>query len=214
MPSTSPRSLDTFGVSGLLDAKCKVFYYNLFSPNHVGRVSDLLSARLRAKRIAMNFGFACCSSSPCSKATPSQIRNGGSGQVGVLSQPITLECGIDGEKMAIGISIEVDPRQEPVDPEVLPRRVRSDEPETDLEQFLRRDPALLRRNCRAKPPSHPANRNRRLGRSSRGSSCLKRAKTSRAARASRWCFFRMARSAILRPPRSTPSSEILITAAY
>jgi hypothetical protein len=43
----APRSLKTFGVAGLLDEKCKVYYDSLFSARHIGRTSDLLVAKLK-----------------------------------------------------------------------------------------------------------------------------------------------------------------------
>ena len=42
-----PRQLVGFGVTGLLTEDCHVYYEDLFSTKHAGRVSDLLSARLK-----------------------------------------------------------------------------------------------------------------------------------------------------------------------
>src|SRR5262245_38633979 len=43
-----PRALECFGVAGLLAEGCQVFYQSLFSPRQVGRVTDLIAARVRA----------------------------------------------------------------------------------------------------------------------------------------------------------------------
>jgi hypothetical protein len=90
-----PRSLRSFGVAGLLDAGSEVFYQTLFGSRHVGRVADLLVARLRTEgldelrfRALVLFGL---------------FRGEGTG----LKYPVLLECGIDGEKLAIGFSYEL-----------------------------------------------------------------------------------------------------------
>ncbi|MBS1963056.1 MAG: hypothetical protein JST04_12635 [Bdellovibrionales bacterium] len=47
----SMRSINSFGVAGLLAANCEVFYSNDLRGRNIGRVSDLISAKLRASDI-------------------------------------------------------------------------------------------------------------------------------------------------------------------
>lgn len=134
--TTTPlaRSLASFGVSGLLDGKCRVFYCNLFSPNHIGRVSDLLAAQLRSSghdelklRALLLFSvFEACANRVGSSPAPG----------GVLAAPITIECGLDADQLALGITVTMPSNVEPIDPEPFARRVRSNEPEGELERFL------------------------------------------------------------------------------
>ena len=44
---TAPRQLESFGVAGVLGDEARVFYQNLFTTHHVGRIGDLVAARLR-----------------------------------------------------------------------------------------------------------------------------------------------------------------------
>lgn len=94
--------LKSFGVSSLLADQCKVYYSSLFTSTHLGRVSDLLSARLRndfseevSLRAVLLFQFfhAFHSFKDASENDP------------WLSEPLVIECGIDDGKLAIGISL-------------------------------------------------------------------------------------------------------------
>ena len=93
---TPPRSLASFGVSGLLAEGCTVLYENLFDTQAIGRVSDLFWARLKNEgfdelRVRALLLFSAFEA----------YRNPGHAD---RSNPAVMECGIDGEKIAIGLS--------------------------------------------------------------------------------------------------------------
>ncbi|OFZ35315.1 MAG: hypothetical protein A2070_10710 [Bdellovibrionales bacterium GWC1_52_8] len=92
-----PRALLSFGVSGLLEESCRVYYDNMFSTRHVGKVSDLLAAKLKSAgldelrlRAILLFGIFEGYYNP-------GIAEASSGQV-------MVECGVDAEKIAVGLS--------------------------------------------------------------------------------------------------------------
>ncbi|MCM2277117.1 MAG: hypothetical protein NDJ89_03500 [Oligoflexia bacterium] len=94
----TPRSLNSFGVSGLLGEDCKVYYDNLFTTKHVGRVSDLIAARLREAgadelklRALLLYGVFQAYRFRSSEAAP---------------EPVLVECGVDGESIAVGVAFK------------------------------------------------------------------------------------------------------------
>jgi len=97
------RNLASFGVAGSLASSAKVFYENVFSSRHLGRVSDLLVARLRdsgvdelmLRTLLLHGVFEACQAIP-----------GG-------TQPILLECGLDESHFAVGISFDRGMGEEP-----------------------------------------------------------------------------------------------------
>lgn len=122
--SLDPRALQCFGVTGLLGADCQVYYSSLFSLKHVGKVSDLLAARLRGStldelrlRTLLLFGaFEACRAQ----------RQG---------EPVTVECGIDEEKIAIGVAFTL-PREKALDLAQLEGRVAAGKPDGEFEKLL------------------------------------------------------------------------------
>ncbi len=99
LSSFKPRSLNSNGVAGLLKEECDVLYSNVFSAKSVGRVSDLIAARLEDQikdsevhvRAAILFTL----------------------MEGLLQQsgkrkPVSLECGIDDAHLVICASFEAD----------------------------------------------------------------------------------------------------------
>lgn len=102
--SQPPRAVKCFGVSGFLLEKCHVFYENLFSTRHVGRVSDLLAAQLKSEgldelRLRALLLFAVFEAY---RTQQKRIRNGKS--TDLLEKPLVIECGLDEEKLAVGLS--------------------------------------------------------------------------------------------------------------
>lgn len=97
-----PRSPESFGVAGILGEGCHVFYENIFSTRHLGRVSDLLSARLkkagpdelRLRSLLLYSVF---------EAFKTQVVNLNGEN---LTHPLTVECGIDDEKIAVGVAFQ------------------------------------------------------------------------------------------------------------
>ncbi len=51
MADDSMRSLNSFGVAGLLSTECEIYYSNDLRGRNVGRVSDLISAKLRSQSV-------------------------------------------------------------------------------------------------------------------------------------------------------------------
>lgn len=97
-----PPAPDRFGVTGLLGPDCAVYYDNLFSSRHIGRVSDLLVAKLREVgmdelriRALLLFGFF--------EAYRTHANAAGTD---ILPEPLVLECGIDSEQVAIGFTFK------------------------------------------------------------------------------------------------------------
>ena len=97
------RSPETFGVVGLLGDPSKIYYSSIFSSRHIGRVSDLLTARLKdiisdelRFRVVLMFnlyeGYRC------------QLDAIGKSDGGILPEPLVIECGVDEEKIALGVS--------------------------------------------------------------------------------------------------------------
>lgn len=100
------RSLESFGVAGLLGEECRVFYNSLYGARHIGRVTDLLAARLKkahpdeARLRAMVLFSAI-------EAYIEQAGEEGLNSDRPLTEPMVVECGVDGEKVAIGVAFTV-----------------------------------------------------------------------------------------------------------
>lgn len=99
------RSLDTFGVSGVLDDTAQIFCETLFNTAQVGRVSDLVMAQLRSLgvselKLRALLLFAMFEGYETQRAG----RTTASGSMFSLEEPLVVECGCDGDKVAVGIS--------------------------------------------------------------------------------------------------------------
>ncbi len=95
-----PRAIQASGVASVLGEDCRVFYDHLFTSAGLGRVSDLLSARLKAihldelkLRAVLLFGFF--------EAYRAQNVDG------ALDEPLVVECGMDDEKVAVGVAFSL-----------------------------------------------------------------------------------------------------------
>lgn len=101
----SPRSLDSFGVAGLLEEESTVLYEGLFATTHTGRVSDLISARFLKSgadevKLRMILTFSVFQSYRAQLSKEQWVVNGEE----KLKEPLIIECGIDEEKLAVGVS--------------------------------------------------------------------------------------------------------------
>ena len=153
-----PRSITAFGVSSLLADNCRVFYDSIFTTRHLGRVADLLSARLqkaepdelrlRALLLFLAYeGFRC--------QFPIELKQDEDDDAPALLSPLTIECGIDDEKIAVGVSFDPHFTQQ-INVEGLEERIRSHSPSNRVERallqllshsgqvFLRRQPSTGR----------------------------------------------------------------------
>ncbi|MGK5082625.1 hypothetical protein WDW37_04905 [Bdellovibrionota bacterium FG-1] len=132
---TPPRALDSFGVAGLLSDQSKIFYCSLFSTRHIGRISDLISARLQAEnldelRLRALLLFGSFEVFRAKVSTPEQASKHR------LDEPLVVECGVDEDKIGIGISFTVSEQQFP-QLEGLSERVAQGTTENAFEATLR-----------------------------------------------------------------------------
>lgn len=126
-----PRALETFGVAGLLGEECRVFYSTLFTTQHVGQVADLLAARLkrmqpdelRLRALLLFTMFEAYRSQEVSEDT------------GALAEPMVIECGIDSEKIAVGVSFTL-PENFTLDFQGAAERVRAGTYQDSFEELL------------------------------------------------------------------------------
>src|SRR3954451_9873328 len=88
------RSLASFGVAGFLDEKSKVFYSSIFTTRHVGRVTDLIAAKLLEHgldelrlRAVLLFGTFEVFRSQEGATDISALQR--------LGEPLVIECGLD-----------------------------------------------------------------------------------------------------------------------
>lgn len=135
-----PRSPESFGVAGALGPKCRVYYDNLFDSQGIGRLSDVLASQLRELgldearlRALVLFGFF-------DAFRASRLP---------LAGPLTVECGVDEEKVAIGIAFLLGEGIS-IDPEGISERIGSS-PRDGFEALLGRLDSLadhvLVRSC-------------------------------------------------------------------
>jgi hypothetical protein len=129
---TPARSLESFGVAGLLGEKSKVFYSSIFTTKHVGRVTDLLAAKLLDEgldelklRALILFG------------TFEVFRTQGDStdKAARLAEPLVIECGLDDDKVALGVSFTADDGRFP-QLEGLIERITAKTPENEFERLL------------------------------------------------------------------------------
>ena len=155
-----PRSIATFGVSGLLGDNCRVFYDSIFTTRHLGRVADLLSARLQKAgpdelRLRALLLFLAYEGFRAQFPVNIQVSDEDEDPELALRAPLTIECGIDGEKIAVGVSFAPHESQQ-IDISGLEERIRTGTPANRIEKalcellshsgsvFLRRQPSTGR----------------------------------------------------------------------
>ncbi len=127
-----PRALESFGIAGLLGEECRIFHESLFSTRHVGRVSDLLAARLK-KASPDELRLRALLLYTIFEAYRSQFKEGDKGES--LTAPMVVECGVDSEKIAIGVAFTL-PEGRAVAAEGLQERVTGGKPSGPFEEML------------------------------------------------------------------------------
>ncbi len=125
--ATPPRAIKTFGVAGHLQEGCKIYYVSLPNTKHVGQISDLLSAQLHFE-LETEFSLRALILCTSFEAYWTQ------GKVGSVDS-MTLECGIDEEKIAIGMSFNSKGVSE-IKFEGIEDRVKSNQPVNAFEIYL------------------------------------------------------------------------------
>ncbi len=134
--TVEPRSLESFGVSGVLGEDCQVFYDSLFTTKHIGRISDLLSARLQSSTMdELRLRSLILFSLMKSYRVQSNGKEWGTSTEEVLKEPMVLEVGIDAEKLAIGVSFAVQ-SDGYVQPKGLLDRLKKGQPSNEFEKIL------------------------------------------------------------------------------
>jgi hypothetical protein len=129
-----PKQLKSFGVASLLEENSKVYYDSVFSARHIGRVSDLLSAKLKGIHPnELQFRLLILYSLYESYCVQLKAANKNPGES--LADPLTLECGVDSQKMAIGVSFIVEAKQ-PLSLESTVENVRAKKITNPLERML------------------------------------------------------------------------------
>lgn len=126
------RSLMSFGVSGLLGEDCKVYYENFFGSHHLGRTSDLICARLNdlgldELRLRAILLFSLFEAEQVSTRVKNKILH---------REPLTIECGVDQESVAIGILFRHDDQSLCDDVEGLKSRILGGKPSGEFEKLL------------------------------------------------------------------------------
>jgi hypothetical protein len=104
--SQNTRSLKSFGVVGLLHENCKIYYDSVFTVRHIGRISDLLVAKLKGA-VPDELKFRALLLQSLYEAYRQQNKASKKKPGEPLGEPLTIECGVDAEKIVIGISFAV-----------------------------------------------------------------------------------------------------------
>jgi hypothetical protein len=104
--SQNTRSLKSFGVVGLLHENCKIYYDSVFTVRHIGRISDLLVAKLKGT-VPDELKFRALLLFSLYEAYRQQNKASQKKPGEPLGEPLTIECGVDAEKIVIGISFAV-----------------------------------------------------------------------------------------------------------
>lgn len=106
---TPPQSLRSYGASGLLAPNSPIYYVTLFRTNHIGRVSDLLAARLRSVgpdelrlRMFLLLGVFQGYRAQYFKRKGVTLFTRQE-DVDSLEEPLHVECGVDHEKIVVGV---------------------------------------------------------------------------------------------------------------
>ncbi len=130
------RELESFGVSGLLSEDSHVFYDSLFTTKHIGRISDLISARLqKSKTDELRLRALILLSLFESYRIQSNPEEWQTSTEEPLREPMVLEVGIDEEKLAIGVSFEIT-EGKLVNPKGLLDRLKKGQVESEFEKIL------------------------------------------------------------------------------
>lgn len=129
-----PRSLESFGVAGLLGEKSKVFYSSIFTTKHIGRVTDLIAAKLhdegldelRLRALLLFSAFEVFRTQGGAGPEASKQR---------LTEPLVVECGVDEDRIAVGVSFTADEERFPR-LDGLVQRITDGNPEGEFEKLL------------------------------------------------------------------------------
>lgn len=97
----SMRSINSFGVAGLLASNCEVFYSNDLRGRNIGRVSDLVSAKLRSSDIDELRVRALLAYGVFQAYAIRGLPNHHDESV----PPVSVEIGVDGKHVAVAVAM-------------------------------------------------------------------------------------------------------------
>lgn len=117
------RSKRSFGLSGVLDEGCQIFYHALFHARQIGRITDLLAARFHQTGVDEG-RFRALLTVGLFHRLSNAMKEGG--------EPAMLEVGIDARFVGVGLSFDA---IQPID-EALIERVKTARPSNDAEWVL------------------------------------------------------------------------------
>ncbi|MBI4925780.1 MAG: hypothetical protein HY843_07630 [Bdellovibrio sp.] len=129
LDNTPQRTINSFGISGLLQETGKVYYVSLFSTKHLGRVSDLFAAQLKTStdnEFLLRALLLCNSFEAYLSQKQLQEQ---------LNAPIVIECGIDEEKIVIGTCFNTIGNSE-IKLEGLTERIKTQKSQNTFELYL------------------------------------------------------------------------------
>lgn len=129
------RSINSFGVAGLLGEGCKVYYDSLFTAQNVGRMSDLLSALLRTQTRFDDLRLRALLLFSVFEVYQSQLGVRAETGKETLPEPLVVECGLDQEKIALGVAFSL-PATVKLTMDGLPERLAKGEPQGEFERLL------------------------------------------------------------------------------
>jgi hypothetical protein len=128
--SDSLRSSKIFGVAGLLNENCTIYYANHFKSRSMGRLADLMAAKLREVqadelklRAVLLFGLF-----------DAYAAIGKNFNSNTDLPAVQLEVGVDGQQVAVGLSFQADFSY--VGIEEIDRRVNENLPANSFEELL------------------------------------------------------------------------------
>ncbi len=132
--------MKSFGVSGVLSEKADVFYSTTFSTRYIGAISDLLSARMKKSGLnELKLRALLLLSSFQGYRGQFKKRRGiqlfSRGDLDLLDHPIFLECGIDQEKIAIGVCFVLKESLN-LNSEGISERILANTPQDPFEEML------------------------------------------------------------------------------
>jgi hypothetical protein len=134
----SMRSLNSFGVAGLLGANAEIFYSNDLRARNIGRISDLVSAKFREKeademrlRVSMAYGLFLAYAVRGLEFRHTEEM-----------PPVAVEIGFDGSYVAVGIAFQWEGSRAPKF-EGMVQRISGEQPGDTFERILTRLDSLV-----------------------------------------------------------------------
>lgn len=135
---TPYRSIRSFGCAGLLKEDAYIFYHQMFNSLHLGMVTDLIMARVRSAGLD-ELSLRAISVIGFFEAYRDAIETQNlSGElIPHLKEPITLECGIDDEKIALIVRFQSPRLMKEATAASVKMNIEASRPETHFGVFIK-----------------------------------------------------------------------------